>query len=64
MAYTVPLDISGRTSNLKDCRKLASEITLKGAELFDLLGQELDLKVITYMHIFEIFFDLEKGSKG
>ncbi|KAJ3255718.1 Clusterin-associated protein 1 [Boothiomyces macroporosus] len=39
-----PLDISNKLSKLKACRALASGITEKGAELFDLLGKELELR--------------------
>ncbi|KAJ3270401.1 Clusterin-associated protein 1 [Terramyces sp. JEL0728] len=39
-----PLDISNKLGKLKACRALASAITEKGAELFDLLGRELELR--------------------
>ncbi|KAJ3320324.1 Clusterin-associated protein 1 [Boothiomyces sp. JEL0866] len=39
-----PLDISNKLGKLKSCRALASGITEKGAELFDLLGRELELR--------------------
>ena len=32
-------------SDLKDARRLASEITTKGATLYDLLGKEVELRV-------------------
>lgn len=32
-------------NDLKQCRTLASEITSKGASLYDLLGREVDLRV-------------------
>ncbi|KAJ1556774.1 Clusterin-associated protein 1, partial [Nowakowskiella sp. JEL0078] len=41
-----PLDISSRLGQLKTCRVLASEITEKGASLYDLLGKEMELKDI------------------
>lgn len=43
---TVPIsfDISSRISELKEARRLASEITTKGAGLYDLLGKEVDLR--------------------
>ncbi|KAI8901350.1 Clusterin-associated protein-1-domain-containing protein [Globomyces pollinis-pini] len=41
-----PLDISNKLSKLKTCRTLATTITEKGAELFDLLGRELELREI------------------
>lgn len=37
-------DISSRINDLKQCRTLASEITSKGASLYDLLGREVDLR--------------------
>lgn len=32
-------------NDLKDARRLASEITVKGAQLYDMLGKEVDLRV-------------------
>ena len=32
-------------SELKDARRLASEITSKGASLYDMLGKEVELRV-------------------
>ncbi|XP_060559819.1 clusterin-associated protein 1-like isoform X1 [Ruditapes philippinarum] len=40
----VSFDISSRISELKEARRLASEITSKGAGLYDLLGKEVDLR--------------------
>jgi len=37
-------DISSRIGELKEARRLASEITSKGAGLYDLLGKEVDLR--------------------
>ena len=37
-------NISSKLHNLKAARQLASEITESGAKLFDLLGQEKDLR--------------------
>ncbi|XP_060076668.1 clusterin-associated protein 1-like [Ylistrum balloti] len=37
-------DVSSRISELKEARRLASEITTKGATLYDLLGREVDLR--------------------
>ena len=37
-------DISSRIGDLKEARRLASEITTKGATLYDLLGREVDLR--------------------
>ncbi|KAI9205421.1 Clusterin-associated protein-1-domain-containing protein [Polychytrium aggregatum] len=46
-ATTVPsLDIASKVGQLKICRTLASEITEKGATLYDLLGKELELRDI------------------
>eukprot|EP00051_Salpingoeca_urceolata_P016751 m.224277 g.224277 ORF g.224277 m.224277 type:complete len:212 (-) comp18768_c0_seq4:2346-2981(-) len=38
-------DLSDRLHDLKQTRQLASEITQRGATLFDLLGREVDLRV-------------------
>lgn len=37
-------DISSRIGDLKEARRLASEITTKGSTLYDLLGREVDLR--------------------
>ncbi|XP_033740635.1 clusterin-associated protein 1-like isoform X2 [Pecten maximus] len=37
-------DVSSRIGELKEARRLASEITTKGATLYDLLGREVDLR--------------------
>uniref|UniRef100_A0A671UG37 Clusterin associated protein 1 n=1 Tax=Sparus aurata TaxID=8175 RepID=A0A671UG37_SPAAU len=37
-------DLGSRISDLKTARQLASEVTAKGASLFDLLGKEVDLR--------------------
>jgi clusterin-associated protein 1 len=37
-------DISSKLSELKMTRQLGSQITLKGASLYDLLGKEVDLR--------------------
>ncbi|XP_076439962.1 clusterin-associated protein 1-like isoform X2 [Babylonia areolata] len=37
-------DISSKISDLKDARRLASEITVKGAHLYDMLSKEVDLR--------------------
>ncbi|XP_052266545.1 clusterin-associated protein 1-like isoform X2 [Dreissena polymorpha] len=41
---SLSFDISSRISELKEARRLASEITSKGAGLYDLLGKEVDLR--------------------
>lgn len=40
----ISFDVSSKISDLKDARRLASEITVKGAHLFDMLGKEVDLR--------------------
>merc|ERR1719376_1167309 len=40
----VSFDISSRINELKEARRLASDITVKGAQLYDLLGKEVDLR--------------------
>ncbi|XP_077463786.1 clusterin-associated protein 1 homolog isoform X2 [Stigmatopora argus] len=37
-------DIGSRISDLKEARQLASEVTSKGASLYDLLGKEVELR--------------------
>ncbi|XP_030195606.1 clusterin-associated protein 1 homolog isoform X3 [Gadus morhua] len=37
-------DLGSRVSELKEARRLASEITAKGASLYDLLGEEAELR--------------------
>uniref|UniRef100_A0A1A7XT11 Clusterin associated protein 1 n=1 Tax=Iconisemion striatum TaxID=60296 RepID=A0A1A7XT11_9TELE len=39
-------DLSSRISDLKAVRQLASEVTSKGASLYDLLGKEVDLRAM------------------
>ncbi|XP_074647705.1 clusterin-associated protein 1-like [Tubulanus polymorphus] len=39
-------DISSRLNDLKQARLLASQITSKGASLYDLLGKEVDLRAV------------------
>jgi len=43
-ASQVSFDVSSRIHELKEARRLASEITVKGAQLYDLLGKEVDLR--------------------
>jgi hypothetical protein len=40
-----PLELTSKLSKLKQCRSLATEITEKGAEIYELLGHEMDAKV-------------------
>lgn len=40
----IPLDITSKLPQLKQCRTLSSEITSRGADLYDLLGKELQLR--------------------
>ncbi|KAJ3043205.1 Clusterin-associated protein 1 [Rhizophlyctis rosea] len=41
-----PLDISSKIPQLKTCRLLATDITERGATLYDLLGKEMELRDI------------------
>ena len=43
-----------QVQDLKEARVLASEITAKGASLYDLLGKEVDLRVRSLIKIFNI----------
>lgn len=43
---TVNFDISDKISELKTTRQLASQLTINGATLFDLLGREMELREI------------------
>ncbi|CAD1474718.1 unnamed protein product, partial [Heterotrigona itama] len=43
---TVSFDISNKINELKSTRQLASQLTVTGASLFDLLGREVDLREI------------------
>ncbi|XP_071954688.1 clusterin-associated protein 1-like [Antedon mediterranea] len=59
-------DISSKISDLKMSRQLASEVTSKGAALYDLLGQEVELREMRTTAInrpLEIN-EIEKGLKG
>ncbi|KAF4521697.1 hypothetical protein B566_EDAN017184 [Ephemera danica] len=40
----IPIDISAKIEDIKRARQLASEITTKGATLYDLLGKEVELR--------------------
>lgn len=42
----VSFDISDKINELKSTRQLASQLTVTGASLFDLLGREVDLREI------------------
>jgi clusterin-associated protein 1 len=44
MAEAVDFNVSSKLHNLKAARTLATEITESGSKLYDLLGQERDLK--------------------
>lgn len=59
-----PLDVSGKLSQLKVCRQLATVITEKGASLYDLLGKELDLRVKILFFLIYIFWILEGYKRG
>ncbi|XP_033108039.1 clusterin-associated protein 1-like isoform X2 [Anneissia japonica] len=59
-------DISSKISDLKTSRLLASEVTAKGAALYDLLGQEVELREMRSTAInrpLEIN-EIEKGLRG
>ncbi|XP_060832285.1 clusterin-associated protein 1-like [Bombus pascuorum] len=43
---TISFDISNKVNELKSTRQLASQLTVTGAPLFDLLGREVDLREI------------------
>ncbi|XP_064641238.1 clusterin-associated protein 1-like isoform X2 [Lineus longissimus] len=43
---SLTFDISSRIGELKEARRLASEITSKGASLYDLLGKEVELREV------------------
>ncbi|XP_013381095.1 clusterin-associated protein 1 [Lingula anatina] len=43
-ASALSFDISSRIADLKEARRLATDITEKGAKLYDLLGKEVDLR--------------------
>lgn len=45
LSLTLFLMISFQIADLKAARQLASEITSKGASLYDLLGKEVELRV-------------------
>ena len=57
--------IDFQINDLKDARRLASEITEKGAQLYDMLAKEVDLRVrlqvftvISVKHLFYLFVEL------
>ena len=39
------LSFHSQAADLKACRQLASDITAKGAKLYELLGKEVELRV-------------------
>lgn len=47
----VNFDISDKINELKTTRQLASQLTINGATLFDLLGREVELREIRNMKI-------------
>lgn len=55
-------------ADLKAARQLASEITSKGASLYDLLGKEVELRVSTRWRVYKNLCSLgvvkEKGEKS
>lgn len=44
--HQVKINISDRLNELKNTRQLASQLTVNGASLFDLLGREVQLREI------------------
>ncbi|XP_022084775.1 clusterin-associated protein 1-like [Acanthaster planci] len=65
-ASSLSFDISSKISDLKACRLLASQITTKGASLYDLLGKEVELRELRTTAInkpLEIN-EIEKGLHG
>ncbi|XP_030840204.1 clusterin-associated protein 1 [Strongylocentrotus purpuratus] len=65
-ASAMSFDISSKIQDLKASRQLASEITSKGASLYDLLGKEVELREIRTMAInkpLEIN-EIEKGLRN
>lgn len=44
--HTINFDISERLNDLKATRQLASQLTINGAALYDLLGREVELREI------------------
>ncbi|PKU28495.1 hypothetical protein llap_21201 [Limosa lapponica baueri] len=60
-------DLGSKIADLKAARQLASEITSKGATLYDLLGKEVELRVSTTWRVYENLGSLaavkEKGEK-
>ncbi|XP_067942297.1 clusterin-associated protein 1-like [Watersipora subatra] len=63
-------DISSRIGELKEARRLASEITSKGAGLYDLLGKEVELRdarstvIARSLEINEVEGSLQKSVKA
>lgn len=47
----VDFDISDKINELKTTRQLASQLTINGATLFDLLGREVELREIRNIKI-------------
>lgn len=50
------LELNSKVAKLKQCRSLASEITEKGAEIYELLGQEIETKVESCYRIYSSLF--------
>ncbi|XP_015119473.1 clusterin-associated protein 1 [Diachasma alloeum] len=49
--HQVKIDISDRLNELKNTRQLASQLTVNGASLFDLLGREVQLREIRNLKV-------------
>ena len=63
---TVSFDISNKINELKSTRQLASQLTVTGASLFDLLGREVDLREIRNSKVARQFdtTEIETALKG
>nr|CAD7256829.1 unnamed protein product [Timema shepardi]CAD7570282.1 unnamed protein product [Timema californicum] len=48
---STPIDIASKIHELKLTRQLASQITLRGATLYDLLGQEVEMRELRNNHV-------------
>jgi len=61
----VKIDVTSKIADLKVSRQLASEITSKGAALYDLLGREVDLREIRNASVARPMDlnDIEKGIR-
>jgi len=56
-------ELSNKATDLKACRQLASQITAKGAKLYELLGKEVELRDLRRMAISRPV-DVDELEKG